>query len=152
MTFDHTFRIGAPPNMVWAFLKDVPTVLEHIPGARFSGTAGATHSASFTIQGGPARSTYDLNVNVESLDETTHTAVIGISADDAAGRGGLRATLRVAVQPGLGGSNIALHADVDESSLTAPGAAAAFQGNAMPQVFASTANAFAANLERALQR
>jgi carbon monoxide dehydrogenase subunit G len=152
MTFEHTFHVAAPPNIVWTCIKDIPTALEHIPGAKFSGTSGAlSHSAAFTVPGGAARGTYDLNLAIQSLDDTTRTAVVNVGGDDAAGRGSLRATLRVAVQPAGAGSNIVLHADVEM-----PGAPTSAPGTTpssdMPPAFASVASGFAANLERALGR
>jgi carbon monoxide dehydrogenase subunit G len=150
MNFEHTFHVSAPPNLVWTCFKDIPTVLEHIPGAQFSGSANAqTHSAAFTIGAGPARGTYDLHIAVESLDDSGRTAVVTVSGDDAAGRGSLRATLRLAVQPAGAGSDVMLRADVDMPGATTPGAPA--QGGVPPE-FASTANQFVANLERALGR
>ena len=107
MVFDHTFHIGAPANTVWALIKDVPQLLEHIPGARFSGTDGSSaHNASFTIPNGPARGTYALRVAVESFDDASRTAVIDIAGENTAGSGGIKATLRVAVQSFGVGTNI----------------------------------------------
>lgn len=150
MAFEHTFHVSAPPNIVWTCLKDIPAVLQHLPGAKFLGTTDAlTHSAAFTIAGGPARGTYDLHVAVESVDDTNRTAVVNVGGDDAAGRGSLHATLRLAVQPAGAGSDIVLHADVDMPGAGTTQAQAAAPAG-MPPAFADTANQFAANLERAL--
>jgi len=152
MVFEHTFHVAAPPSVVWTCLKDIPTVLQHLPGAKFSATLDArTHAAAFTIPAGPARGTYDLHVAVDSVDDATRSAVITVGGDDAAGRGSLRATLRLTVEPAGPSSDIVLHADVDM-----PGAEATrAQGtspDAVPPAFANTANQFAANLEHALGR
>lgn len=157
MVIEHTFHVSAAPNVVWTCLKDVPLVLEHIPGARFSGSPNAqTHSAAFTVPAGPARGVYDLQVAVESLDDAGRTAVVTVSGDDAAGRGSLRATLRLAVQPAGAGSDVMLHADIDMPGATAPGAGgpgrSAAPAAGLPPEFASTANQFVANLERTLGR
>jgi carbon monoxide dehydrogenase subunit G len=152
MTFEHTFHVAAPPSVVWTCLKDIPTILEHVPGAKFSGSTGAlAHTAAFTIPGGPARGTYDLNVAVQSLDDMARTAVVSVGGDDATGRGSLRATLRIAVQQAGPESDIVLHADVDMPGEPAPEEAAGAAGGA-PPAFAGAANQFAASLERALGR
>lgn len=152
MTIEHTVHVSAPPNVVWTCLKDIPTILEHIPGARFSGSAGAlAHNASFTIPGGAARGTYNLSIAVQSLDDTAHTAVVNVTGNDAAGRGGLNATLRIAVQPAGAGSDIMLHADAEMSGAQIPELAGS-PGAGVPPAFANAASQFAANLERTLRR
>jgi carbon monoxide dehydrogenase subunit G len=162
MNFEHTFHISAPANVVWTCLKDVPTILTHIPGAQFSGSTNAqTHSAAFTIAAGPARGTYDFHIAVQSLDDSGRTAVVTVSGDDAAGKGSVRATLRLAVQPAGAGSDVMLRADIDMPGATtqsaiSPGAGVpglhAGPAAGLPPEFASTANQFVANLERALGR
>ena len=152
MTIEHTFHVAAPPNVVWTCLKDVPTILQHIPGAKFSGSAGAlSHNASFTIPGGAARGTYNLGVTIQSLDDAARTAVVNVTGSDTAGRGSLNATLRLAVQPAGAGSDIMVHADAEMPGTQMP-ASGASPGAGVPPAFANAASEFAANLERALKR
>jgi carbon monoxide dehydrogenase subunit G len=137
--------------MVWTLLKDIPAMLAHIPGARFAGTLDAqTHSAALTIPAGPARGTYDLRVAIESIDDTAHTAVVSVTGDDAGGRGSIRGTLSLAVQPAGAGSDIEVRADVAMPGVAAAPGSAGIAGSA-PPAFANAANEFASNLERALR-
>ena len=138
--------------MVWMLIKNVPQLLAHIPGAAFAGSAGALdHSATFTIAGGPSRGTYSLRVVVDSLDDSTRTAVVNVTGESGSAPGGLRGTIRAAVQPFGIGSSIAIHADVDAPGMQVSTSSGSTPGGPPPE-FTNAANQFAANLQKMFQR
>lgn len=147
MTFERTFHVTAPPDEIWSLLKDAPRLASHIPGLRLTQTADErTHTAVFTTQLGSQRTSFELQVSVESLDDATRTAIFKIHGGDSMGHGA-DATVTSAVAQGAGGSDVSVHADVEFTGMpttTGFGFADDAAGN--------TANEFAANLERAFRR
>jgi uncharacterized protein len=147
MVIDKSFRVGAPADALWTLIKDLPRVLPHIPGAQLLASASAgVHTAGFRMQRGPLQGTYTTALTVQSMDDSTRTAVVHVTAADEGGRGSVDATVSVTVAPSGVGSVIAVHADVEGT-----GEAAAL-GQHLAQGASPTAgNEFVANLERALR-
>jgi uncharacterized protein len=148
MVIERSFHIAAPPDAVWALIKDVPRVLPHIPGAQLiESMSNGAHTAGVTLHRGPLQGTYNLGVTVQSLDDQARSAVVRVTAADVAGRGSVDATVTVGVQPAPAGCEISLRADLQGSGVTAD------LGNGLANAAApDSANAFVANLERTLGR
>jgi carbon monoxide dehydrogenase subunit G len=50
MVIERSFHIAAPPDAVWALIKDVPRVLPHIPGAQLiESMSNGAHTAGVTL-------------------------------------------------------------------------------------------------------
>jgi len=88
---------------------------------------------------------YRATLIVESLDETTHTATLRVTGDEARGRGGVRAAIVARATAVDGKTHVDLHTDAQIS-----GVVATIGGRLIEGVAKKTVAQFAANLAQAL--
>ncbi len=94
MNLEQSFTVAAPVEQVWDALVDVERVAPCLPGAEITGKddAGGYHG-TFTVRLGPTTANYRGTLKMESLDESSHTAVMSARGTDKRGQGGASATI-----------------------------------------------------------
>jgi carbon monoxide dehydrogenase subunit G len=91
---EQTFEVAAPLERVWAALIDVEQVAPHLPGASITGrNDDGSYEGAFTVKIGPTTVSYAGRLQMDSVDEASHTATILASGTDRRGQGGAKATI-----------------------------------------------------------
>lgn len=110
MNLEQSFTVAAPVEEVWAALIDVERVAPCLPGAEVTGhDDDGTYHGAFTVKLGPTTANYRGTLKMESLDESTHTAVMSAKGTDRRGQGGAHATITSTMRQ----EGAATHVDVN---------------------------------------
>jgi carbon monoxide dehydrogenase subunit G len=79
---------------VWTALIDVEQVAPCLPGAAVTGrNDDGSYNGSFTVKIGPTTASYTGKLEMESIDEDSHTATMSARGSDKRGQGGATATI-----------------------------------------------------------
>jgi uncharacterized protein len=141
---DDSFEIEAPLSRVWPVLTDVPRVASCMPNAEITEAVDdKTYRAKVGVKVGPVSVSYNATVQVESIDEVTHTAAMRVQGDDIKGRGGVRATLTSQAEANGNNTVVKLHTDAAIS-----GVIATVGGRLIESVAKKTIAQFAENLAK----
>src|SRR5207244_695363 len=70
-----------------------------------------SYSGTFTIKIGPTTATYAGRLEMDSVDETAHTATMHGTGTDKRGQGGAKATILSTVSPANGGTHVEVTTD-----------------------------------------
>ncbi len=100
MRTEHTVRVDAPRERVWALLMDVPAAARLVPGVEDVVPTGAgidTYRGSFRVQVGPVRLALEGDVRVVARDDEAGTASVRLDGADKRLGGGVRADVTLAV-------------------------------------------------------
>jgi uncharacterized protein len=107
---EQSFEVAAPLERVWKALIDVEHVAPCLPGATVTGrNDDGSYTGSLTIKIGPTTAAYAGKLEMETIDEATHSAVMQAQGTDKRGQGGAKATISSSLRPGDGGIT---HVDV----------------------------------------
>ena len=110
MNLDQSFTVAAPVEQVWAALIDVERVAPCLPGAEVTGHDDeGNYQGTFVVKLGPTTANYRGTLKMESLDESTHTAVMSAKGTDRRGQGGAHATITSSMRQ----EGAATHVDVN---------------------------------------
>lgn len=94
MKLEQSFEVAAPVERVWKALIDVEHVAPCLPGAAVTGrNDDGSYSGSFTVKIGPTTASYTGKLEMESVDETSHTATMSAHGSDKRGQGGATAKI-----------------------------------------------------------
>ena len=94
MKLEQSFEVAAPIDRVWEALIDVEQVAPSLPGAAITGrNDDGSYNGTFTIKIGPTTAAYAGKLEMESIDEATHTATLQAQGTDKRGQGGAKATI-----------------------------------------------------------
>ena len=94
MKLEQSFEVAAPVERVWQALIDVEHVAPCLPGATVTGrNDDGSYSGAFTIKIGPTTASYTGKLQMESVDEESHTATMSAQGSDKRGQGGATATI-----------------------------------------------------------
>jgi carbon monoxide dehydrogenase subunit G len=104
MKLEQAFEVTAPLERVWDALIDVEKVAPCLPGASVTGrNDDGSYSGAFAVKIGPTTASYTGRLEMESVDENAHTAVMQANGTDKRGQGGARATITSVLKPIDGG-------------------------------------------------
>jgi carbon monoxide dehydrogenase subunit G len=94
MKLEHSFRVEAPLQAVWARLIDVEQVAPCLPGAEIT-EAGedGTYRGTFSVRLGPTTAAYRGQLSMEEVDEASHRVVMRASGQDKRGQGSANAEI-----------------------------------------------------------
>ena len=105
MKLEQSFEVAAPLERVWRTLVDVEHVAPCLPGAAVTGrNDDGSYNGTFTVKIGPTTASYTGRLEMESIDEASHTATMQAQGTDKRGQGGAKATIfsRLAPADGAG--------------------------------------------------
>jgi carbon monoxide dehydrogenase subunit G len=112
MKIEHEFTVARPPDQVWDFFQDIPSVAQCLPGADLLGQSeDGSYDGKLAVKLGPMSSSFEGKATV-TPDPAAMTAVIEGKGVDKTG--GSRGQVKVAYQivPEGTGSKVAVDADV----------------------------------------
>lgn len=113
MKLEQSFDVVAPLDRVWQALIDVEYVTPCLPGAAITGrNDDGSYSGTFTIKIGPTTAAYTGKLEMETVDESSHTATMQAQGTDKRGQGGAKATIVSRLEPGADGET-RVHVDTD---------------------------------------
>lgn len=114
MRIEQEFAVAAPAERVWAFLLDVPTLAQCIPGASdVAAVDEASFTATVTSKIGPITARFGCTIAVLALDPAARTGTVEISGRDAKIGGGITARVTMALTETAGQTTVRLVSDVD---------------------------------------
>jgi uncharacterized protein len=91
---EQSFEVAAPVDRVWKALIDVEHVAPCLPGATVTGqNDDGSYNGSFTVKIGPTTASYTGKLEMESVDEASHTATMSAHGSDKRGQGGATAKI-----------------------------------------------------------
>ena len=105
MKLEQSFEVDAPLERVWQTLVDVEHVAPCLPGAAVTGrNEDGSYNGTFTVKIGPTTASYTGKLEMESIDETSHTATKQAQGTDKRGQGGAKATIFSRLAPAVPGA------------------------------------------------
>src|SRR5437660_2444556 len=94
MQLEQSFEVDAPIDHVWAALVDVERVAPCLPGAAVTGrNDDGSYNGTFTIKIGPTTASYTGKLEMQNIDESSHSATMHAQGSDRRGQGGATATI-----------------------------------------------------------
>jgi carbon monoxide dehydrogenase subunit G len=110
--FEQTVVLDAPPDKVWAFVMDVPSMAKCIPGVETVEDLGnEKYKVVMKIRVGPIGLTLQSELSVVSKDETTRTAALRVDAADKRVGGAVKATMNMHLEPSGTGTTMQVETD-----------------------------------------
>ena len=145
MKTEHTVRVEASRERVWAFLMDVPAAARLVPGVESVTPSGPdAYRGSLRVQVGPVRLALEGDVRIVARDDEAGTATVRLDGTDKRLGGGVRADVALALR-GSAPTEVRVTSDVTILGRIGELGQALVRRKA-DQVMSE----FAANLERAL--
>ena len=114
MKLEQSFEVDAPLERVWQTLIDVQHVAPCLPGAAVTGrNDDGSYNGTFTVKIGPTTASYTGRLEMENVDEASHTATMQAQGTDKRGQGGAKATIlsRLAPVDGHDGTRVEVVTD-----------------------------------------
>ena len=103
MKLEQSFEVDAPLERVWQTLIDVEHVAPCLPGAAVTGrNDDGSYNGTFTVKIGPTTASYTGRLEMENIDEGSHTATMQAQGTDKRGQGGAKATIYSKLAPADG--------------------------------------------------
>lgn len=115
ITLNETFRVSAPPDRVWAFLKDPAQVVTCLPGAELTETLDEkTYAGRVKVKVGPITAAYAGRATLAQVDDADRRMQIVAEGKESGGSGQARMTMsgHVSALP-EGGSQVSVDAQID---------------------------------------
>jgi carbon monoxide dehydrogenase subunit G len=112
LKLEQSFDVDAPVDRVWQALIDVEHVAPCLPGAAVTGrNDDGSYSGTFTIKIGPTTASYTGKLEMQDIDEQTHTAILRAQGTDKRGQGGANATIVSKVSEADGKTRVEVDTD-----------------------------------------
>ncbi len=94
LTLNETFRVAAPPERVWQFLKNPADVVTCLPGAELTGTIDAqTYAGRVKVKVGPITAAYAGKATLAQVDDAARRMQIIAEGKESGGPGSARMTM-----------------------------------------------------------
>lgn len=112
MKLEQSFEVSAPVERVWEALTDVERVAPCLPGAAVTGrNDDGSYKGTFSVKIGPTTATYSGRLEMENIDEASHSATMRADGTDKRGQGGAKATIFSTVSASNGGTRVEVITD-----------------------------------------
>ncbi|HLY49293.1 MAG TPA: SRPBCC family protein [Solirubrobacteraceae bacterium] len=112
MKLEQSFEVDAPLERVWQALVDVERVAPCLPGAAVTGrNEDGSYNGTFTIKIGPTTASYAGKLEMQDIDETSHSATMHAQGSDRRGQGGATATINSRVTAADGSTRVEVVTD-----------------------------------------
>jgi len=115
MNIEHEFNVAQPPEIVWEFFQDVPSVAQCLPGAELLGQSeDGSYEGKVSVKLGPMAAAFEGKATV-APDPAARTATIEGKGVDRSG--GSRGQVKVdySIVPDGPGSKVGVKAEVSLS-------------------------------------
>src|SRR5262245_37833286 len=148
-TFEQTFELDAPVDLVWAYLIDPYQVVGCLPGAAVTGQLDArTYTGTMGVRLGVVTAAYAGNVTFERVDAGRYeTEVVG-TGQDSKGKGGAAMRMVTRLQPSGARTVVSIVSDVNLTGIFAQMGRGIIQSVAQ-QMVRQFVTRFTAKLEQA---
>jgi hypothetical protein len=115
MKFEQTIDLpGVPPERVWAFVMDVPSVARCIPGCEGVEALGDDrYKAVVKLKVGPIGLTLASEISIVDKDEAQRTAALRVEAADKRIGGAVKATMSMKLSPAGDGTRLEVSTDAN---------------------------------------
>jgi uncharacterized protein len=112
MKLEQSFDVAAPIERVWSALIDVEHVAPCLPGAAVTGkNEDGSYNGTFSVKIGPTTASYTGKLEMVSVDEGAHTAVMHAQGSDKRGQGGAKADISSRLTAADGGTRVEVVTD-----------------------------------------
>ena len=112
MKLEQSFEVAAPIDRVWNLLIDVEQVAPCLPGASVTGrNEDGSFAGDLKIKIGPTTAAYSGRLEMETIDESSHTATMQAQGTDRRGQGGAKATITSKLSDADGGTRVDVSTD-----------------------------------------
>src|SRR5947209_1947639 len=109
---EQSFEVAAPIDRVWKALIDVERVAPCLPGANVTGrNEDGSYAGDLKIKIGPTTAAYSGRLEMETIDESSHTATMQAQGTDRRGQGGAKATITSKLSQADGGTRVEVSTD-----------------------------------------
>ena len=113
LKIEESFEVNAPPDRVWAFLKDPAQVVTCLPGAGLDEVIDdRNYAGNVKIKVGPVTVAYKGIATLKEVDEENRKVLIHGEGKEKAGAGNVAMDMVGRVEPIDGGSKVSFDADV----------------------------------------
>lgn len=113
MTFAQECVVAVERERLWDFLMEVPKVAQCVPGVEgVEAVETGAYRGSLRVQVGPIRLSLQGTMTVEEQDRAAWRARMRAEANDRRLGGGIRATMRLTLAPGEGGTRLQIETDL----------------------------------------
>ena len=115
MKFEQTIDLaGVPPERVWAFVMDVPSVAQCIPGCEGVEALGNDrYKAVVKLRVGPISLSLASEISIVDKDEAQKTAALRVEAADKRVGGAVKATMSMKITPDGDGTRLEVSTDAN---------------------------------------
>lgn len=112
MKIEHEFTVGRPPDRVWDFFQDIPSVAQCLPGAELLGQSDdGSYEGKLSVKLGPMAASFEGKATVSPDPESRSAVIDGKGVDRSGGsRGQVKVSYRIV--PEGTGSKVGIDADV----------------------------------------
>ena len=112
---NETFRVNAPADLVWHFLKNPAEVVTCLPGAELTETIDAqTYGGRVKVKVGPITAAYSGRATLTQVDDVAHRMQIVGEGKESGGAGSARMTLTgMVISLPDGSSEVSVDASID---------------------------------------
>ena len=142
LKLENEFVVAAPIEPTWKTLLDLERVAGCLPGATIEpADEPGRYTGSMRVRLGPVSMNYNGTAQVESIDESTHTAVFAVQGKETRGQGSASATIRNHLVEENGSTRVLV-----ETELSVTGRPAQFGRGIMQDVAASMLGDFSKRL------
>jgi carbon monoxide dehydrogenase subunit G len=112
MKIEHEFTVARPPDQVWEFFQDIPSVAQCLPGADLLGQSeDGSYDGKLAVKLGPMSSSFEGKATI-TPDPAAMTAVIEGKGVDKSGGSRGQVKVRYQIEPEGAGSRVGVDADV----------------------------------------
>jgi uncharacterized protein len=112
MQLENSFKVGAPPERVFAYLLDVNKIVGCVPGAELSEVVDpTTFKGKVKIKVGPITVAYSGTARIADRDDANHAATLEADGRETTGPGSARAKARMTVEAEGAGSIVKIVTD-----------------------------------------
>lgn len=115
LILNETFRVSAPPERVWNFLKNPADVVTCLPGAELTSTIDErTYGGRVKVKVGPITAAYAGKATLTQVDDGARRMQIVAEGKESGGSGSARMTMTgVVTALADGGSEVSVDASID---------------------------------------
>jgi carbon monoxide dehydrogenase subunit G len=115
MLIDHRITVPAPPDQVWDFMMDIPSVSRCVPGVdNVARIDDQTYSGTMNVRVGPIAVKLDGRVILAERDAAARHARMDLQAADKRVNGAVNAKMRMELASIDGGkTDVAIHTDAN---------------------------------------